>query len=92
MFWQRPQPTTILDRSVLECVIVADLCKVVIARIGVSTLAVLKLISNGMIVVPLNAVHIGLLEQWEYAIGIGAEGTQVTEAIDGIDTAALNVA
>jgi len=53
---------------------------VIIAGIGVTTLAIAQIIPEGMVIVALNALNLGIMEQMENTVGMGPEGAQIAEA------------
>ena len=72
--------------GVAERVLVADLSKMIIARVGVAALAVVELVANRVVVVALDADDVVIAQEFEAAIRTRAKAAEVAEAIHGVNT------
>jgi hypothetical protein len=61
------------------CVIITDLRKIIIARIGITALAIIAIVADAVVVIALHDLNVIFNEQRKDAIGMRAEGTQVAE-------------
>lgn len=75
-----------------QSVFVTDLSKMVVARISVSTLAVVQLIPYGVVIVALEASNVVLSQYWKHTIWIGTECAHIAETKILINLAAFNIA
>ena len=80
-----------LSRRVGERIVVADLCKVIIAWIGVAALAVVEIVADGMVVVALNAPNLMGRQEGKHAIGMRAKGAKIPQAIQCVHAAAARI-
>ena len=80
------QQGTILAAGIGQRIVVTDLSKVVVCRICVAALAVIESMADGVIVIALHALDLILIQQRKDSVGMGAKSSQVTEAINRIDS------
>jgi len=64
----------------IQRVLIAKPGEVIVAGIRVTTLAVGQVVPDGMVIVALNALNLGIMEQMENTVGMGPEGAQIAEA------------
>ena len=88
---KRSHPGFIFRRCILIGIAVAYFGEVVVARIGVSALAIFQSSGQGIVIIALDALHRSLVEKREDAVGIRTKGPQIAEAINAIDTPVRNV-
>ena len=75
------QPTPILPVRVRQRVVITDLSKQVVSRIGVPALAVGQLVPDAVVVVALDAKHLRLAQHRHHPVRIGSKRTHVSQAI-----------
>ncbi len=68
-------------------VIVADLGEVVVARIGVATLAIVQAVADGVVVVALNTRNPFGSKNLQAPIGVRAKTAEVSQAVNRFDSA-----
>jgi hypothetical protein len=61
------------------------LSELIVAWVGIAALAVIEGISHGIIVVSLDALDFMIEQEGEDSIGVRAERSHVTQAIDRVD-------
>src|SRR5262249_24690119 len=88
---QLPHPGAVGRAGVFQGVLIANLCEMVVAWIGVAALAVGEIVADGMIGISLNALHAVFVKQGKDAVRMRAESTEIAEAIDGVHAAPANV-
>ena len=76
----------------LKGVIVTDPSKMVVARVGVTALAIGQIITDRMVVIALDALDVSFTEQRHDPVRMWTEGAQVAEAEASIHAAPANVA
>jgi hypothetical protein len=64
---------------------ITDAGEVVIAWIGVATLAIRSVVPDRVIVIPLNTGDVPFPEEWEDTIRMGTEGAKVAETVERLD-------
>src|SRR5579875_3410500 len=88
---QRLQPRLVFIRRVLESVVVAEARKIIVARVGVATLAIVEPAGQRIVVIPLYASN-PLREQRRVdAVGIRPKSPKVAETINGFRAAPPSV-
>jgi len=88
---QRRQPRAILGRRMRDRVGVADAREVVVARVGVTAVAVGGGRRDRLVVVAPHDAHAVGAQQREHAIGVRTEAAEVAEAKDGVGVAPARV-
>jgi len=71
--------------GVAKGVLVADLCKMIVARVGVAALAIVKLVADRVVVVALDADDVAVAQEFEAAIRTGAKAAKIAKAVNGVD-------
>ena len=82
---QRTHPYTVLRVSMAKSVLVTDLSKMVVARVGIAALAVVELVADRVVIVALDADDVVLAQEFEASIRPGAKATEVAQAVHGVD-------
>jgi hypothetical protein len=89
--WQLSQVAAIFGRGVSLRVLVTDGGKVVVAWIGITAATIIQAMANRMIVVPLDALDVMIVQERENSIGIGSKCPKITEAVEPVHLALLTV-
>src|SRR5205809_8097660 len=84
-------PRLVLRGGIFIGIAVANFGEVVVARIGICTLAIFQSSSQGIVIVALDALHRCLVEKREDSVGIRTKGAQVAKAVDAVHAPARNV-
>ena len=72
-------------------VVVAKLSEIIVARIGVATLAIVELVADRVVVVALDANNAPITQYFQAPIGVRPECATITQAIKLVDTPPLGV-
>ena len=92
---QRPgqllQPLPILRAGPGQRVVVTDLGKQVVSRIGVATLTIGQFVADAVVVVALETDHTGVSQHGDDPIRVRPEGAHVTQAIQFLGVAPLRI-
>jgi hypothetical protein len=71
----------------IQRVLIAKPGEVIVPGIRVTTLAVGQIVPDGMVIVALNALNLGIMEKRENTIGMGPKGAQIAQAKAGVHPA-----
>ena len=85
------QQGTILAAGIGQRIVVTDLSKVVVCRIRVAALAVIESMADGVIVIALHALDLILIQQRKDSIWMGTESSQVTQAVNRLDSTVAGI-
>ena len=82
-----PEPSLVVAARVSKSVIIRDLSEIVVARIGVTALAIRESVSDRVVVISLNARHSCFTRNLTCSISEWTECTEISKAVKALDSA-----